>query len=93
MSKSKVDKISLVEGSTRNPKIQILISEYIGDKDLSKEINLDKDIACGATIHSGTLSGELIDGKLIKLMKKVANEIFKNMEEINDLRRSLDCTI
>ena len=43
-SKIKVDKIVLVEGSARILKVQILISEYVGDKYPSKMIHLDETI-------------------------------------------------
>jgi len=58
VSKSEVDEIVLVGGSTRIPKVQQLISEYFGGKEPSKGINPDEAIAFGAAVQGGILSGE-----------------------------------
>merc|ERR1712076_74680 len=58
VSKSKVNEIVLVGGSTRIPKVQSLISEYFGGKDPSKGINPDEAVAYGAAVQGGILSGE-----------------------------------
>merc|ERR1712232_938986 len=58
VSKSEVDEIVLVGGSTRIPKVQSLISEYFGGKDPSKGINPDEAVAYGAAVQGGILSGE-----------------------------------
>ncbi|KAL2168709.1 hypothetical protein VTG60DRAFT_6935 [Thermothelomyces hinnuleus] len=57
ISKSDVDDIVLVGGSTRIPKIQSLIEEYFG-KTASKGINPDEAVAFGAAVQAGVLSGE-----------------------------------
>ena len=44
VSKSEVDEIVLVGGSTRIPKVQSLISEYFGGKEPSKGINPDEAV-------------------------------------------------
>ena len=56
-SKNQVDKIVLVGGSTRIPKIQELLSEYFNNKTLCKDINPDEAIAYGATVQAAILSG------------------------------------
>merc|ERR1711904_398976 len=58
MSKSEVDEIVLVGGSTRIPKVQQLISEYFGGKEPSKGVNPDEAVAYGAAVQGGILSGE-----------------------------------
>jgi len=58
VSKSEVDEIVLVGGSTRIPKVQSLISEYFGGKEPSKGINPDEAVAYGAAVQAGILSGE-----------------------------------
>jgi len=45
MSKSQVHEIVLVGGSTRIPKIQDLLKDYFGGKDLCKSINPDECVA------------------------------------------------
>merc|ERR1712224_576114 len=49
LSKSQVDEIVLVGGSTRIPKIQALLSEFFNGKELCKSINPDEAVAYGAT--------------------------------------------
>jgi heat shock protein 5 len=57
VSKSEVDDIVLVGGSTRIPKVQALIEEFFG-KPASKGINPDEAVAFGAAVQAGVLSGE-----------------------------------
>ncbi|KFA63583.1 hypothetical protein S40285_04115 [Stachybotrys chlorohalonatus IBT 40285] len=58
VSKSEVDDIVLVGGSTRIPKVQELIEEYFNGKKASKGINPDEAVAFGAAVQAGILSGE-----------------------------------
>jgi molecular chaperone DnaK (HSP70) len=44
MSKSQVDQVILVGGSTRIPKVQSMLSEYFGGKELNKGINPDEAV-------------------------------------------------
>jgi L1 cell adhesion molecule like protein len=57
VSKSEVDEIVLVGGSTRIPKIQSLLSEYFNGKELNKSINPDEAVAYGAAVQASILSG------------------------------------
>ena len=56
-SKQSVDKIVLVGGSTRIPKIQTMLSEFFNNKELCKDINPDEAVAYGATVQAAILSG------------------------------------
>jgi len=58
LEKAEVDEIVLVGGSTRIPKVQSLISEFFGGKELSKGVNPDEAVAYGAAVQGGILSGE-----------------------------------
>jgi len=58
VSKSEVDEIVLVGGSTRIPKVQSLVSDFFGGKELSKGVNPDEAVAFGAAVQGGILSGE-----------------------------------
>jgi len=58
MSKSEVDEIVLVGGSTRIPKVQGLLKEYFDGKEPSKGVNPDEAVAYGAAVQGGILSGE-----------------------------------
>ena len=58
ISKSDVDEIILVGGSTRIPKVQKMLSDYFNGKELCKSLNPDEAVAIGATIQAAILSGE-----------------------------------
>jgi len=58
MSKSEVDEIVLVGGSTRIPKVQALLKEYFDGKEPSRGVNPDEAVAYGAAVQGGILSGE-----------------------------------
>lgn len=58
VSKSQVDEVVLVGGSTRIPKIQELLSSYFNGKELNKGINPDEAVAYGAAVQAAILSGE-----------------------------------
>jgi len=57
ISKSEVDEIILVGGSTRVPKIQSLLSDFFGGKTLCKSVNPDECVAYGAAVQAAILSG------------------------------------
>ena len=57
VSKSDVHEIILVGGSTRVPKIQGLLRDYFGGKELCKSVNPDECVAYGAAIQAAILSG------------------------------------
>lgn len=58
LTKSEVDQIVLVGGSTRIPKIQEMLSDYFGGKELSKSINPDEAVAYGAAVQGAILNGD-----------------------------------
>ncbi|KAG8834311.1 Heat shock protein sks2 [Serendipita sp. 399] len=58
MAREKVDDIVLVGGSTRIPKIQSLVSEYFGGRQLNKSINPDEAVAYGAAVQAAILTGQ-----------------------------------
>ena len=55
MSKSQVDDIVLVGGSTRIPKVQSLLSEFFNGKELCQSINPDEAVAYGASVQAAIL--------------------------------------
>ena len=61
VSKSDVDEIVLVGGSTRIPKIQSILSEYFNGKELCKSINPDEAVAYGAAVQAAILNGDSDD--------------------------------
>jgi len=67
VSKSDVDEVVLVGGSTRIPRVQELISKYFNGKELCKSINPDEAVAYGAAVQAAILSGNT-DEKLEDLL-------------------------
>jgi heat shock 70kDa protein 1/2/6/8 len=57
MAKSDVHEVVLVGGSTRIPKVQQLLSQFFGGKELCKSINPDECVAYGAAVQAAILSG------------------------------------
>ena len=60
LSKSEIDEVILVGGSTRIPKIQDKVKEIFG-KEPNKSVNPDEVVALGAAIQGGVLSGDVDD--------------------------------
>ncbi len=60
LTKNDIDKVLLVGGSTRIPKVVDLIKQELG-KEPSKGVNPDEVVAMGAAIQGGVLTGEVED--------------------------------
>merc|ERR1711871_627200 len=56
-SKSQVDEVVLVGGSTRIPKVQQNLIDFFNGKEPCKSINPDEAVAYGATVQAAILSG------------------------------------
>jgi L1 cell adhesion molecule like protein len=62
LTDAKIDKravhdVVLVGGSTRIPKVQSLVSDFFGGKELNKSINPDEAVAYGAAVQAFILNG------------------------------------
>lgn len=64
LSKSDIDEVILVGGSTRIPAIQKVVEDFFG-KAPSKGVNPDEVVALGAAIQGGVLTGEVKDVLLL----------------------------
>ncbi|MFV0237022.1 MAG: molecular chaperone DnaK [Flavobacteriales bacterium] len=64
LSKSDIDEVILVGGSTRMPKIQEEVEKFF-DKAPSKGVNPDEVVALGASIQGGVLTGDVKDVVLL----------------------------
>jgi L1 cell adhesion molecule like protein len=56
--KNDIDEVVLVGGSTRIPKIQEMLSNWFGGKELNKSVNPDECVAYGAAVQAAVLSGD-----------------------------------
>jgi len=66
-----VDEVVLVGGSTRIPKIQELLSDYFGGKELNKSMDPDEAVAYGATMFAAIMTGRGMSG----LDEAIAKEV------------------
>mgnify|MGYP003634172958 FL=1 len=64
LSKSDIDEIILVGGSTRIPAVQEAVEKFFGKKP-SKGVNPDEVVAVGAAIQGGVLTGDVKDVLLL----------------------------
>ena len=60
ISKSEINEVVLVGGSTRIPAVQALVKEYTG-KEPNQSVNPDEVVAIGAAVQAGVLAGEVKD--------------------------------
>ena len=60
LSKSDIDEVVLVGGSTRIPAVQSLVKRIL-DKEPNQTVNPDEVVAIGAAIQGGVLAGEVKD--------------------------------
>ncbi len=64
LSKSDINEVIMVGGSTRVPLVQEEVKKYFG-KDLNKSVNPDEVVAVGAAIQGGVLAGDVKDVLLL----------------------------
>ncbi|TYB76415.1 molecular chaperone DnaK [Bizionia myxarmorum] len=64
LSKSDIDQVILVGGSTRIPAVQEAVEKFFGKKP-SKGVNPDEVVSLGAAIQGGVLSGDVKDVLLL----------------------------
>ena len=87
LSKSDIDEIVLVGGSTRIPAVQEAVEKFFG-KAPSKGVNPDEVVALGAAIQAGVLSGDvkdvlLLDVTPLSLGIETMGNVFTKLIEAN----------
>ena len=60
LSKSEIDQVILVGGSTRIPAVKNLLKDLLG-KPLNETVNPDEVVAMGAAVQAGIIAGEITD--------------------------------
>ncbi|MHB9288197.1 molecular chaperone DnaK [Halobacteriales archaeon Cl-PHB] len=86
-SKSDIDEVILVGGSTRMPQVQEKVEEMVGQEP-KKNVNPDEAVALGAAIQGGVLSGDvddivLVDVTPLSLGVEVKGGLFERLIEKN----------
>lgn len=91
-SKTKVDEVVLVGGSTRIPKVQELIQEFFDGKKPCRSINPDEAVAYGAAVQAAILNGDggdackdvlLLDVAPLSLGLQLTGDVFAKIIERN----------
>lgn len=87
ISKSDIDEIILVGGSTRIPAVQEAVEKFFGKKP-SKGVNPDEVVAVGAAIQGGVLTGDvkdvlLLDVTPLSLGIETMGRVFTKLIEAN----------
>ncbi len=87
LSKTDIDEIVLVGGSTRIPAVQKAVEKFFG-KEPSKGVNPDEVVALGAAIQGGVLSGDvkevlLLDVTPLSLGIETMGNVFTKLIEAN----------
>ena len=92
LDKSKIHEVVLVGGSTRIPKIQKLLQDFMNGKELNKSINPDEAVAYGAAVQAAILSGDqseaikdvlLVDVAPLSLGIETAGGVMTNLIDRN----------
>ena len=73
ISKSEIDEVVLVGGSTRIPKIRKLLQDFFNSKELCNSLNPDEAVAYGAAIQAAILNGDKDDAAQDLLLLDVAS--------------------
>ena len=72
LSKADIHHVVMVGGSTRIPKVQQLVKDFFGGKELSLAINPDEAVAYGAALQAATMSQMMVNDADAPLVLDIA---------------------
>lgn len=72
MRETDINKVVLVGGSSRMPKVRQMISRMFSHIELSTDINPDEAVALGASIHAALIKGEIKNREILYQITEVA---------------------
>ncbi|XP_052135714.1 heat shock cognate 70 kDa protein-like [Oryza glaberrima] len=87
VDKNSVHDVVLVGGSTRIPKVQMMLSEFFDGKELCRSINPDEAVAYGAAIQASILSGGTDDKRLVDMLLREVTPLSLGIESSDDFTR------
>ncbi|KAJ4745157.1 Heat shock 70 kDa protein [Rhynchospora pubera] len=83
MDRTSINEVILVGGSTRIPKVQQLLQDFLKRKELCKSLNADEAVAFGAAVQAAILSGNIKCDKFNKLKIQDVSSMSYGLESKN----------
>lgn len=74
--------VELIGGATRVPKLQMVISDFLGKKALDRHLDADEAISLGAALHAANLSDGIKMNRKLGMVDGVSYSIFMNIESL-----------
>eukprot|EP00249_Psilotum_nudum_P022820 c28651_g1_i2 orf=645-3266(-) len=76
-----LDGVELIGGATRVPKLQAVLSEFLGKRDLDRHLDADEAIALGAALHAANLSDGFKMNRKLGMVDGVSYGIIMHLKD------------